>query len=118
MILKTKRKTNLWVLGKGDGKDFIYQKILTNKCERNDRECMYSFSAIILIPLTTKVIIYIFKQKILSIHPCIYTWVLYLHESLGSPANMNLKTIVTQLILCILFICLPRFICSGLRNLI
>lgn len=93
MILKTKSKTNLWVLGKGEGKDFLYQKILTNKCKRNDRERTYSFSAIILIPLITKVIIYIFKQKIISIHPCIYTWILYLHESLGSSTNMNLNKI-------------------------
>lgn len=56
-----KKNKNLWVLGReGEGKDFLYQNILTNKCKGNDGDSIYCLSAIILIPLITKVIIYIF----------------------------------------------------------
>lgn len=41
-----KKNKNLWVLGEeGEGKDFLYQRMPTNECRRNDRDSIYSLSA-------------------------------------------------------------------------
>lgn len=95
---KEKNK-NLWVLGGGEGKDFLHQRMPTNECRRSDRDGIYSLHDFNLISPNHQSNYIFLETKYKSI--CISTHLamcIYLDFIFRFPANIGLKNYHYKLI--------------------